>query len=238
MILSDLKLMKLDKAYKSLTTGYNTLNNEYNVLSNSIPPNNYNGLAAPTKNNDTLQGYKVGSLWSYGNKVYQCVENVAGSAQWEIIARKDVFFYNAGDNCTDLTGGWDYERSGIGSTTFADYYHNADNMEANISGGTISKSPCTINQIDLSKYKTINMDLEVITTSNTNQLVQLGVLANRNVDLNVTYAQIYSGSTVGRYIVTLDVTYLTQMAFIRIVNYANGSGYIHDKIHAVWGEVI
>ncbi len=44
--------------------------------------NNFAGTAAPTVNDDALDGYSVGSTWVYGGNVYTCTNATAGAAVW------------------------------------------------------------------------------------------------------------------------------------------------------------
>lgn len=44
--------------------------------------NNFAGTAAPTANEDVLDGYSVGSTWIYGGVVYTCTSAAVGAAVW------------------------------------------------------------------------------------------------------------------------------------------------------------
>lgn len=44
--------------------------------------NNLNATAAPSANNDSTQGYSVGSVWIYNGVTYTCTDDTGTSAKW------------------------------------------------------------------------------------------------------------------------------------------------------------
>lgn len=55
-----------------------------NVVGASAVQNNYAASAAPTVNNDTTEGYSVGSVWidTTADEAYRCLDATEGAAVW------------------------------------------------------------------------------------------------------------------------------------------------------------
>jgi hypothetical protein len=52
--------------------------------------NNWAGLAAPTVNDDSGNGYQVGSQWVYAGNTYSCVDATPGAAVWNLLGQNDI----------------------------------------------------------------------------------------------------------------------------------------------------
>lgn len=48
--------------------------------------NNYAATAAPAVTDDAGDGYEVGSIWIYGNAIYQCTDKTVGASVWIVVS--------------------------------------------------------------------------------------------------------------------------------------------------------
>lgn len=66
---------------------------------------NLNALGLPSVNDDTTQGYSVGSLWKYENNVWICTDNTANNAIWKLITTPNLIEFDeiSGDSTLSTT---------------------------------------------------------------------------------------------------------------------------------------
>ena len=116
--------------------------------------------------------------------VYCTVTNKAGTVKSRTATVKatTLYLYNAGDLCTDVTGGWKgtgvaydssiYTTKGVPKVT-----KNSSNMviEPNANLDASSGVYHTTNKINLSKYSRLYLDGNLISTSNTKSHVYIGI---------------------------------------------------------------
>jgi hypothetical protein len=59
---------------------------------NAVPKNNFSTIVAPTNNNDSDDGYSVGSHWIdiYSKVIYICVDNTPSKAVWTKVANDGI----------------------------------------------------------------------------------------------------------------------------------------------------
>lgn len=98
------------------------------IPANVILTNNYGGTAAPGVDNDSTQGYEVGSTWVNGETkiVYTCVDATEGAAVWVVsssdettpgqIAAPAAATPTGAGGAAKLTGGAGGTTSGTGGT--------------------------------------------------------------------------------------------------------------------------
>lgn len=129
-------------------------------------------MAAVIQNKTALQIIRDSQYNStiYGNEHWNKFLSMAG----EVAEKDKVYLYNEGDECTDITGGWDkiavYDSIVANRPNKNQYLtltKNSDNMIAsstNLPGQSIVAIGC-MNQIDLSKYSKLRCVLNDATTS-------------------------------------------------------------------------
>lgn len=104
----------------SMNTNYKpvSLSKVSNVL------NNYDGTQpAPTVNNDSSQGYQIGSVWSSGSNLYICQNASIGAAVWTLInnissIQNDLYMVrtNTGLQATTFPGVLVYTKLNVGNS--------------------------------------------------------------------------------------------------------------------------
>ena len=143
---------------------------------------------------------------------------------------KNIYLYNDGDECTDVTGGWDIKYN-ISSSCFQ---RNSDNLS--YTATTDSWSYCTSNNlIDLSKYSKLKM-LADINISFGNQWNYAGFRLYSSKDWGTEYGEAYKRDvgSVSDYILEMDISSISS-AYVYL--YANSlSNGVSIKVKKVWLE--
>ena len=125
-----------------------------------------------------------------------------------------LYLYNYGDECTDVTGGW----GGTG-------VKNSDNIYLyGWAGGSLRCK--TANEIDLTDYKTLYVDVDVISVLSNQYGFNLVVEGAREYDLSVT--------TVGRNIYSVDISSVSvKSAFTILVQW---DAKCKASVYGIWLE--
>ena len=115
---------------------------------------NYTFLGWSTNKDATEPEYLIGAI-------YNKDENIELFAIWE---KTKIYLYNKGNECEEITGGWDiisYQKY-IG-WTYENCKKNTNNLFASTSTAGYSSGFITINSIDLTDIKKIYMYVDEIT---------------------------------------------------------------------------
>ena len=180
--------------------------------------------------------YTVECHTSDGNKSKSTSVTVAESDKGKcknVTLSYATYYYNKGDKCTDVTGGWAKTGTG-GSLTFntasmtlvADSYQNATDAS-------------TTNKVSLVNIKTLYFSVKSATTYGTQGYPRIGVATTNNPDSNdsskwsasKTLSASSSFTTV-----SIDVSSLTGSYYIVAGGRMGDSGSATIEIQAIWGK--
>lgn len=140
-----------------------------------------------------------------------------------------VYYYKAGDQCTDISGGWwecwSYAQSTPGTVDF-----NEDNIQIT----TVYMNRITVatrGQIDVTTIDTIYFDIENVESAYGQNDFRLGLATSPTADMPTVKPIVVSNTTITN-VYNIDVSDLTGLYYINISR--AHQGYI--KIHNVWGH--
>ena len=143
---------------------------------------------------------------------------------------KTPYLYNEGDECTDVTGGWDIKYN-VSSSRFQ---RNSDNLSYTATAD--SWSYCTSNNLmDLSKYSKLKM-LADINISFSNMWNYAGFRLYSSKDYGTKYGEAYRSDvgSVSDYVLEMDISSISS-AYVYL--YANSlQNEVSIKIKKVWLE--
>ena len=168
--------------------------------------------------------------------VYCIVTNKAGTvkSRTATVSATTLYLYNAGDLCTDVTGGWKgtgvaydssiYTTKGVPKAT-----KNSSNMviEPNASLETSSGVYHTTNKINLSGYSKLYLNGNLTSTSSTKSHVYIGVwsaFGNTQSSNRVAYVQGLGDSTRSIDVSSLSGSYYIGIFVFKDSNLANVGG--------------
>ncbi len=147
----------------NLNEGEGTIENQTKIegeninLTTLVPTReNYTFLGWSTNKEATEPEYLTGAI-------YNKDENIELFAIWE---KTKIYLYNKGNECEEITGGWDivsYQKN-IG-WTYENCKKNTNNLFASTTRAGYSSGFITINSIDLTDIKKIYMYVDSITVS-------------------------------------------------------------------------
>ena len=149
----------------------------------------------------------------------------------------NTFLYKTGDECVDITGGFissPYTLAGTSVTVIK----NSDNMQLNPNGTGRHTTLSHNTAINLTKYKSIYFDIEVVSTLGTNQWPRLGLSTNNNQN-DYGVGEVTIENTIGRKLYHIDLTDKTDLAFVKAhINCGAGavSPFMNIKIYNIWLE--
>ena len=145
----------------------------------------------------------------------------------------EIYYYNKGDKCTDVTGGWSKTGTG-GSLTFnsasmtlvADSYQNLTDAS-------------TTNKVSLANIKTLYFSVKSATTYGTQGSPRIGVATTNNPKSNVASewaaSETLSASSTFT-TVSIDVSSLTGSYYIVAGGYCGDAGSATIEIQSIWGK--
>lgn len=148
-----------------------------------------------------------------------------------------TFLYKTGDECIDITGGFissPYTLAGTSVTVIK----NSDNMQLNPNGTGRHTTLSHNTAINLTKYKSIYFDIEVVSTLGGNQWPRLGLSVNNNQN-DYGVGEVTIENTIGRKLYHIDLTDKTDLAFVKAhINCGTGavSPFMNIKIYNIWLE--
>lgn len=149
----------------------------------------------------------------------------------------NTFLYKTGNECIDITGGFiscPYTLTG----TSVEVIKNSDNIQLNPNGAGRHTSLSHNTAINLTEYKSIYFDIEVVSNSGANQWTRLGLSTNNNQN-DYGIGEVTIENTVGRKIYYIDLTDKTGLAFVKAhINCGTGavSPFMNIKIYNIWLE--
>lgn len=156
-----------------------------------------------------------------------------------------IYFYNKGDQCTDLTGGWLAKgvltEAGKGKAVTPQITQNADNMTIVFTGAQYAMGLIyTQNQIDLTEFKTITINGSA-NCPVTNGSVSLSVYSSvpsYSGHTKVAGTNIKKGGVIlnGVFETTLDVSALSGKYYLAIDFYNDPSGTNTVIVEEFYGE--
>lgn len=154
-----------------------------------------------------------------------------------------LYLYNLGDECEDVTGGWEFGNI-YGSGGLAQKLSDSMYMGDNLSNGYNNKKVYTVNSIDLTNYKTLYFEYDVTynyCNGNSNEfLCMISDNQSPPSDWDTAPRIGYSGfdSSVERTVAQLDISSISGNKYIVAVtgsaNYPNEQIYGH--IYSIWLE--
>lgn len=145
----------------------------------------------------------------------------------------ETYYYNKGDKCTDVTGGWAKTGTG-GSLTF-----NTASMTlvANSYQNVVDAS--TTNKVDLTNIKTLYFSVKSATTYGTQGYPRVGVAATNNPKSSDSsqwaVSKTLSASSAFT-TVSIDVSSLTGSYYIVVGGYQGDAGPATIEIQSIWGK--
>lgn len=148
-----------------------------------------------------------------------------------------TFLYKTGDECIDITGGFiscPYTLAG----TSVEVIKNSDNIQLNPNGTGKHTSLSHNTAINLTKYKSIYFDIEVVSILGANQWPRLGLSTNNNQN-DYEVGEVTIENTIGRKLYHIDLTDKTDLAFVKAhINSGTGavSPFMNIKIYNIWLE--
>lgn len=83
-----------------------TINSPLAELDAAIKKNKYDGTTAPTVNEDSGDGYSVGSMWTdvTNDEVYICLDATAAAAVWRQLAKHNTYAETGAPGVNDDSG--------------------------------------------------------------------------------------------------------------------------------------
>lgn len=148
-----------------------------------------------------------------------------------------TFLYKTGDECIDITGSFiscPYTLAG----TSVEVIKNSDNIQLNPNGTGKHTTLSHNTAINLTKYKSIYFDIEVVSTLGANQWPRLGLSTNNNQN-DYGVGEVTIENIIGRKLYHIDLTDKTDLAFVKAhINCGTGavSPFMNIKIYNIWLE--
>lgn len=138
--------------------------------------------------------------------------------EWKDLV-SNLYVYNAGDQCNDVTGGWTKVEGGAEKVSF-------DNKKITFtygSGSGRSAAAYTVNKIDVSKYKTMVVTGKIIKSdvSEDNQSLVFGLTTSKTASTPSDWSSSKIYNTKGEFEETLDISNANSSYYVCL--YAHGS---------------
>ena len=131
-----------------------------------------------------------------------------------------TMLYNEGDECVDVTGGWDASGYSFSTFTINNATENTDSIYVTTTDSALSASG-TVNAVDMSEYTGMYFDISVTSINSQNQGVLYYVLDSKTVpSAPPIYGERHS---LGKYIEHLDISNKTDLGYVFFTAYGNGS---------------
>ena len=156
----------------------------------------------------------------------------------------NVYLYNEGDECTDLTGGW-----GVISYRFASATHIVTKNTSNITIHSKSNFSTTerttythISAVDLTSFSKLKAIVDAIGLGGSGDYVRIGADTQKFSGLNTSNNPTYRAnvSTNGTDIeVELDISALSGYFYIYMISqddYINGANDVYGVFKKIWLE--
>lgn len=203
-----------------------------------IPKSNYNADRFPNENDDISKGYARGSIWIVPSipEIFICTDNTEGNAVWERNLQWSSFiqqFYNEGDECHLITGGWveGYMDDGFVEKNPNYFYLEADSLGAQAT--LVTDKP-----INLSPLKRIVIDWRNTGPNSTDNKSYISVSKNKMTGEDDYIARSSVLSSFSRQTTELDVSELRGDYYIKIIAHNNSLRESQLYVYNVRGEMI
>ncbi len=195
--------------------------------------NNFSAITNPTANDDSGDGYAVGSVWinTANQSIYYCVDASEGVAVW-IFINDNHWYYKLGIEGALWVAGYS-EGSGTQSKESDHLHLYAYNPSGSVYG---YRTYVTDVAIDLTSINTLKIDW-VGTKTGSYAAAYFAVGMNK-ADLGMN-ASINQTATFSRTIDSLDVSALTGSYYIKIIVWGDRDTTTHSftaDVYNVWGE--
>lgn len=144
-----------------------------------------------------------------------------------------TYYYNKGDKCTSVTGGWSKNGSG-GSLTF-----NTASMTLVANNWHSPIDASTMNKVSLVNIKTLYFSVKSATSYSTQGYPRIGVATTSNPDSSEPSQWVASktlSASSAFATVSIDVRSLTGSYYIVFGGYQGDAGPATIEIQAIWGD--
>lgn len=186
-------------------------------------------------NNFKLNLASKGVLPNSNDKFQELVDKILNIDGEEIL-----YLYNDGDECTDITGGW-VDEFAINDATYIrkNIIKNTNNMQ--IINEEYKYLSCgTKNLIDITNYKYLYMEYEVISpcsivSNEFREGVNFGVVKSKTETSFSGNRYACDNDSIGKHISFVDLSNLYNEYYVRLSSWAvNNSNYANFKISKIW----
>lgn len=149
-----------------------------------------------------------------------------------VVLNYETYYYNKGDKCTAVTGGWSKTGTG-GSLTF-----NSASMTLVANSAQNLTDASTTNKVSLANIKTLYFSVKSATTYGTQGNPRVGVATTNNPKSNDasqwSASKTLSASSTFT-TVSIPVSGLTESYYIVVGGYNGDAGPATIEIQAIWG---
>ena len=145
----------------------------------------------------------------------------------------EIYYYDKGDRCDAVTGGWTKTGSG-GGLTF-----NTASMTLNASGWHTAVDASTVNTVSLANIKTLYFSVKSATSYSTQGYPRIGVATTSNPDPSEPsqwVASIELSASSAFQTISIDVRSLTGSYYIVFGGYQGDSGPATIEVECIWGK--
>ena len=145
----------------------------------------------------------------------------------------ETYYYNKGDKCTDVTGGWAKTGTG-GSLTF-----NSASMTLVANSYQNVADASTTNKVDLTNIKTLYFSVKSATSYDTQGYPRVGVAATnapKSSDSSQWTASKTLSASSAFTTVSIDVSSLTGSYYIVVGGFQGDAGPATIEIQDIWGD--
>lgn len=146
----------------------------------------------------------------------------------------DGYYFNYGDLCSEVTGGWttSYSLGGYASGTGYLPDSRGTTIGVKVTSNNPAQAACvgTVNKIDLSKVSTLRINVASASSAET---LAFRVLTEKNI---TKYSKTVSLVNKGGKEVTIDVSGLTGSYYLALVAIATNAAYLTAYVSEVRGE--
>lgn len=160
--------------------------------------------------------------------------SIKADGQIESVALSyETYYYNKGDKCTSVTGGWSKNGSG-GSLTF-----NTASMTLMANNWHSPIDASTMNKVSLVNIKTLYFSVKSATSYSTQGYPRIGVATTSNPDSSEPSQWVASktlSASSAFATVSIDVRSLTGSYYIVFGGYQGDAGPATIEIQAIWGD--
>lgn len=165
------------------------------------------------------------SAWQYLNGIWTEVAAMIYQNGWKTWF---TYLYSPGDECTDLTGGWEpckYKTESSGSTeTLPTVEKGSASIKISFnSSGYRAGALFTIKAVDLTDYSTLEIDVESVGT--VADTVFVGISANKKNNYDPAARQVIYEKDIGKS-VELDVSGFTGAYYVFVSMQGTGTNHI------------